>query len=274
MRWHRRPSERQARTPGRSRTITLLGLLALLVTSAGIARAELSQSGNIRVAFDGGIVPNELPRNRLAPVAVSVSGEIKNLRGPLPPRVKHISIQVNRHGRLFDKGLPACPRKRLANSTTSMALRRCGRALVGRGQMRSAIALPDQAPLPSKGKITIFKGKPRGGKRVLLAHTYGKKPAPTTYVFVFTMRKTRGTYGTRLTTTVPRLSSNWGYLSYFAFRLKRRYHHRGRRVSYLSASCPAPNGFPRATFPLSRVQYRFEGGRRVSSTLIRSCRVR
>lgn len=48
---------------------------------------------------------------------------------------------------------------------------------------------------------------------------------------------------------------------------------RGHRRSFLSASCPAPKGFPGATFPFARASFGF-GKRTLEAKLSRSCRVR
>jgi hypothetical protein len=49
-------------------------------------------------------------------------------------------------------------------------------------------------------------------------------------------------------------------------------HFHGKRRSYLSASCPAPKGFPGAAFPFARASFGF-GKQTLTSTLTRSCRV-
>jgi hypothetical protein len=60
----------------------------------------------------------------------------------------------------------------------------------------------------------------------------------------------------------------------FSLHLRRIYEFGGRRRSYLSAGCPAPEGFPGATFPLVRASYSFDGGIRLSSVLVRTCHAR
>ncbi len=53
--------------------------------------------------------------------------------------------------------------------------------------------------------------------------------------------------------------------------LSRRWHAGGRSHSYLSAGCPAPNGFKEVIFGLARTTFSFVGGKTLSSTLNRSC---
>jgi hypothetical protein len=54
----------------------------------------------------------------------------------------------------------------------------------------------------------------------------------------------------------------------------RTYSYKGRRRSFVSAGCPAPDGFPGALFTLARTTFSFAGGTKLSSTLTGQCKVR
>lgn len=85
-----------------------------------------------------------------------------------------------------------------------------------------------------------------------------------------------GVGGAIKTLPAARLSAilnHYGYITMIALRLHRTYRFRGQARSYLSAACVAPAGFPGASFPFARASMSFADGRRLSSTLIRSCRV-
>ena len=45
-------------------------------------------------------------------------------------------------------------------------------------------------------------------------------------------------------------------------------------MSYASAGCPAPQGAKIASFSLAKASYEFAGGRALSQTLVRDCKVR
>jgi hypothetical protein len=77
-----------------------------------------------------------------------------------------------------------------------------------------------------------------------------------------------------ITGTLPPSVNRNGYLESIFLQLGRRYVYRGRPRAYLSASCPAPSGFSAAIFPFARASISFDDGRTLSSTLIRTCRVR
>jgi hypothetical protein len=92
------------------------------------------------------------------------------------------------------------------------------------------------------------------------------------FVLAFSLARGHGTYGTRLVATVPAKTRRTAHITSFALRLHRVFTVDGERRSYLSAGCPAPAGFPSATFPLVRASYGFVGEQTVSDTLVRTCR--
>lgn len=247
--------------------------LAAVGLAVGAAQGELVQEGDLRIHFDGQIAPKRLPRHGSAPVWVSLSAEIATTDGARPPQLRRIVVEINRHGTLLNRGLPLCRRSQLAYATTKAALRACGPALVGHGHVSAKIALPEQAPLPSEGELLAFNGR-QGGQPVIFAQIYGSRPLPITFVLAFEIHRHRGPFGTRLWAALPQLASDWGYITRIRMTLGRRFWAGGERRSYLSAGCPAPQGFPGAIFTLARAAYSFEDGRRLHSSLVRSCRVR
>lgn len=251
-----------------------LALSAAVLVAGGPARGETIQEENLVLEIDGGIAPKKLPRSGLAPVEVRVAGQIHTTDGQAPPTLREFSLDVNRHGKVFDRGLPRCRRSQLRDATTARALEACRRALVGRGHVSAEVTLPDQAPFPAEGELLAFNVR-IDGRRAVLGHVFGTDPVPTTTVVPFLVGKAPGrTFGARLTALLPTVAADWGYVADFRMSFGRRYRHDGRRRSYLNASCPAPRGFPGALFPLARASYRFEGGRQLSTTLQRECRVR
>lgn len=74
--------------------------------------------------------------------------------------------------------------------------------------------------------------------------------------------------------TLPKTSSEGGYITGISLELSKTYSSHGKKLSYLSASCPAPKGFPGASFPFAKASFGFIGGKALTSTLTRSCKVR
>jgi hypothetical protein len=247
--------------------------VCVIVSAGGLASAELIQDGNLRISFDGRISPKRLPRHGAAPVTVSMSADLTTTDGSPPPQLATMTLDINRHGRLNAAGLPVCKAGKLAYATTEEALRACRPALVGRGHLSAKIALPEQAPFPSEGVLLAFNAR-RHGRPVILGHIYGAEPLAITLVIPFAIRRIGGRFGTRLTATFPQVAADWGYLTHFEMTLGRRYSAGGRRLSYLSASCPTPKGVNRALFTMARGSYGFDDGRVLESSLVRECRVR
>jgi hypothetical protein len=245
-------------------------LTALLLCQGAIA--ETTQEGSLRVAFGGKVRPQKLPRTEKAPISVSLSGDIKTTDESTPPQLRKIVLQINRQGAIDTRGLPSCRIDQIQPATSEEALSNCAPSLVGEGRFRAAVALPDQSPFPSNGKVLAFNGK-IDGKLAVLAHIYGREPLPTSYVLPFVLkRRARGPYAATFTAELPRIAAEWGYVSGISLTLRRRFHAAGRTRSYLSAGCPAPKGFASGHFSFARASFAFEDGRTLSSILTRRCR--
>ena len=252
------------------KALALLLCAALLATVAGAAAETIQQHG-IRVVFDGKITPQKLPRSGTAPVAVAVGTKISGSPGKPLPRLTKIEIAINRHGHLDPTGLPTCQVSDIQPATNAKALESCRGALVGEGHFSAAVALNRQAAFPSAGKLLAFNGTYRG-KPAILAHVYGTEPVPTSFTLPFVIGRTKGTFGATLTATIPPGEDN--LVTAIDLELHRTFTYRGKRRSYASAGCPAPKGASVAPFPFARASYVFAGGKKLSSTLTRSCSAR
>lgn len=245
-----------------------LAVLAL----AGGARADVIQRGNLRVSFDGNIAPKRLPRSRAVPVRVTVEARVAAVKAATPPQLRRISLAINRYGHFDPRGLPTCRVRDIQPSTTAKALEACGSSLVGKGSFSAKVVLGRQVPFPASGKLYAFNGTFEG-RRAILAHVYGTEPVPTSFTLPFLVEPSKGTFGTVLRASLPEATGASGYVTGLSLTLGRTFRSHGEVHSYLSASCPAPKGFPGATFPFAKASFRFPG-RTVSATLTRGCKVR
>jgi hypothetical protein len=248
------------------------GLLAGFLAVGG-ASAEVVREGNLQVSFNGGISPQRLPRTELAPVTVLMSGKIATTDRSTPPKLEKIVLAINKEGVLDDKGLPTCSIAKLNSLSSAEAKKACAGALVGHGNVTSRVSLPSQGAFASNGELLAFNGK-LNGKPAVLAQVASKAPLPLTYVIAFEVKKSGGQFGTTLIGTLPPIASEYGYISAFSLALAGRYTAHGERHSFASASCPAPEGFPGASFPFAKAEYQFAGGAAVGTTLTRECKVR
>lgn len=259
---------------GRVKRAVVLGTsAAILLFAAALANAELVERGDLFVKFSGGISPSALPRDTNAPISVTIDGTVRTLSGERPPALRWISLAINRGGRITTRGLPLCRRSQIEAASSEQALAICGPALVGKGRYVAGVSFPEQTAFPLNGRILAFNAVV-DGDRAILAHVYGTEPFPNSRIFVFHIHKASGTYGTVLTAALPASLNRYGYLKRIVLDLNRVYAYRGRVHGYLSAACAAPPGFTVATFPFVRVGMIFADGRRLASTLMRTCTVR
>jgi hypothetical protein len=248
-------------------------LTAALLLCCAIATAATLQQGGLRITVLSQIKPYKLPRKGTAPIAVFVSGSLKNAQGGIPPQLNEMAVQVNRHGLLQSEGLAACGVGEIQPASTERALQTCGDALIGSGQFWAHIVLAGQEPYPTRGRLLIFNGK-RKGKPALLSHIYTSNPFNASFVIAFSIRKiSKGPYGTELKAAFPDALGSWGYVDRIKLTLKRKYTFKGRQLSYFNAGCPAPGNAKRTVFPLAFVTFAFAGRPDMSAAVQKSCGV-
>ncbi|HVY97604.1 MAG TPA: hypothetical protein VHA54_11650 [Solirubrobacterales bacterium] len=249
-----------------------MALAALAGGTAGGAAGEQHQQGNLIVSLDGGLSPLRLPRDRAAPVSVHVEGGLRTDDGALLPRVIGIELALPGRGILDTRGLPVCSPRRLRFTTTAEAREACGPALVGRGRLRADVVLPNQAPVAIDGHLLAFNARVHGRTAVVL-HAFARR-APGTVVLTFLVGREQGRLGTTLAAKLPRALGPWPRFAHFEMTLGRRFVYRGRRHSYLNASCPLPRALTAGFFSLARARFVLLGGRHIGTEIIRGCRAR
>jgi hypothetical protein len=255
------------------RLVLICVLFAATLLGAIAAHGEVFPDGKLLLGFDARLEPNALPRNRDVPVTVRLRGSVKTLDGSRPPQLRRMSLAVNRYGLMSTRGLPVCRPEDLEATSSEAALERCRSALVGRGRFGANVDFPD-LKFPVEGRVFAFNSRSRGRPAIAL-HIYGTNPVEVTFVLIFKIsHPTRGQFGTVLSTRIPRLAADLGYLTDLTLSFGRRYRHEGEARSFLSARCAAPPGFPGALFALVKANFVFANGQTLSPTLARNCRVR
>jgi hypothetical protein len=263
-----------ARKTKRAISALALATIAPFVLSTSVGSAETGSKEGVKVSVSGKLTPTVLPRRGTVPIGVSFGGKIASTREGGDPKLAKLTIALNRNGRLDRRGLPRCHLGQIDPSTNREALAACGSSLVGEGSFAANVKIPEQSPFPSNGKVLAFNGR-LDGRPAIFAHVYGTRPLPTSYVLPFTITKSAGTYGTQLETSFPDVTGEWGYVTAIAMNLHRSFSIGGKTRGYLNAGCPAPSGFARASFPLARATFVFDGGLTITAPpLIRSCTVK
>jgi hypothetical protein len=256
------------------RLAPILCVALAMALSAAVAGAVITQQGNLRVTVTGKLSPNRLPRTGAAPVAVTVGGKIATTDETAQPQLRKLTIEINRHGRLDSTGLPTCKVGLIRTASNGRALGACGSALVGEGRFFGTITLPGAAPYPIEGKLLVFNGTEHG-KPVLYGHIYSPHPFATSFVIAFQISNNgKGPYATTLSADLAKALGTQRNLTGIEMTLSRRYSYKGKQRSYVAAGCPAPKGFPGASYPLAQTSFGFAGGETLTTVLNSSCKAR
>jgi hypothetical protein len=212
---------------------------ALVVGTTALAKPQILRAGNLYLKDDGGISPSTLPKDRRVPISARIDAEIGTTDGSHPPALQTVDIDFDRSIRVNAEGLPSCREGKLRARPTADAKRACPDAIVGSGEAEVAVAFPDQTPFGATGPIVLFNGGVRGKTTLLLIHAYVSVPAPTAVVArVAISRIDSGRYGIRALAQIPRIAGGAGSVTAFKLAIDRKFNHRGKRQSYLTASCP------------------------------------
>ena len=256
------------------RRVGPLAALLVLTLGIGLAKAEVTQQGNLRLAVDAHLAPHTLPRRGTAPVSVSVSGRVSTTDGSMPPQLRRMVIEINKHGSIDGRGLPICRFAEIQPATNNRALRACRGSLVGTGKFVGTINLPGHGAYPMLGRLLVFNGRFHG-KPTLLGHIFSAHPFATSFVIPFqVIDRAHGQFGTALVANVARALGNKRNLTSIELTLSRRFHYRGAARSFVSAGCPAAKGFHSASFKLARTSFSFAGGAKLTESLVRTCGAR
>ena len=220
-----------------------LGVLALVVAALGLTTAVVAnaaqitiQQGKIKVTLGGGISPKALPKKDRAPLTLSLNGKLETTDKSHISAVKTVSLDFDKAGELFTKGLPSCTTGELESTLTAQAKSKCKDAIVGSGVVTADIALPEQQPFGASGPLVIFNGS-KGNKQSLILHVHANVPAPTTFVVPVTISKKGGKYGTNAFIKVPTIVSGGGSVTSFKAKIGKKWTTKGKKESLLSAYC-------------------------------------
>lgn len=234
-----------------------------MAVAAASAFGITIKSGNLEATFDGKISPTAFPKHSKAPLTLQLEGALGTSDGTHVPAVQKISLDFDKAGELFTKGLPSCKVGQLQSTITSQAKRVCGDALVGTGKVTADIALPEQQPFSASGPLLIFNGS-KGNKQMLILHVYAHVPAPTTFVVPVKISKEHGKYGTNALINVPKIVGGAGSVTSFKAKLGKHWRYKGKKVSLLNASCPTGALFVHGVFT-------FSGGTKLDGVFNKPC---
>jgi len=259
------------------RTIRVLAVagaavLAFLVVGNALAAKKVTRvhliAGNIVIDGQGGFAPTALPKNKDAPIELFGSGKISTVDGELPPVLKNIQFEFDKHGSVDTVGLPKCTSAKLQATTVPQARKLCPGAIVGTGHGHAVVKFPEQAPIPADSPITVFNGPVVGGDPTVFAHAYITVPAPSTIVIPVRIETIKnGRYGYRVNTEIPKLAGGYGIPISGSIKIGRTWTYKGKKHSYINARC--------ADGRLQAVgSFGFKDGTHMQGSFLSPCQVR
>jgi len=212
---------------------------ALSVTSSALAEPKVVRVGNLVFRDNGYITPSRLPRHGQAPISAILNGQTGTVDGSHPAAIEGVVADFDKHIEVNAEGLPVCTEAQLVARSSVDVRKACPDAIVGSGQAQVEVSFPEQAPLEAKGPVLLFNGGVHGGTTLLLIHTYVNVPAPTAVIATVTLtRINRGRFGIHAIARIPRIAGGAGSVTKFKLTVGRDFTYKGKRQSYLAASCP------------------------------------
>ena len=220
-------------------TLVLVLAVAAACTAVATAKWDVFRAGNVILKFDGGTLPNALPRHKPAPIGVFGKIQIATSDGSHPPSFRGGTFEVDRNADIEARGLPTCSGRQLEARDSKSARRVCGDAIVGSGQGTVEIEFPEQQPILVKSPLTFFNGGVTGKTTTLFVHAFITVPTPAAIVTTVKMTEIdAGRYGLRVVSTIPVIAGGSGSVLAASFTVKRLFTYQGEKRSYVTARCP------------------------------------
>jgi hypothetical protein len=252
-------------------TMTLALGAALAVVVAGLAAAAgnhkpvIIQEGNLKVTADGGFSPTALPKTKLSPIGLNISGKIETTDGTHPPALREFIVETDKNGTINAKGLPACTIGKLVARETKAAEAACPTSIVGEGKTDVEVAFPEQSPITVHSKLIAFNGGVKGGVTTVLIHAFLKNPVSAAVVTTVKVSKIhKGRFGTKSVASIPVIAGGSGSPVFFELNINRKFTYKGKKQSYLLAKCPDGHINARGTAV-------FSDDAQLSGELVRPC---
>jgi len=251
----------------RKKALVVAAILLPLVLAAG-AYAMTLRAGPLIVEAEGGFRPTALPRHTDAPITLFGSGKASTVSGELPPIVKTLDIEFDRHGHLETQGLEVCKAAKLRATTVPQARKACPGAIVGEGKGSAVVQFPEQNPIPVTSPITLFNGPKKNGDDTVIAHAYTTVPAPTTFIVPIVIERIhKGVYGYRTIAQIPKIAGGYGHPISGHLTVGKHWTYKGKKHSYVNARCETGS-------LQAKVGVTFQEGTFLSGTFVKRCSVR
>jgi hypothetical protein len=222
--------------------IAVLGICVML-SAIVVASAEIpavAEPGNLRVTFNGGFTPKELPREVLAPVSLSIAGKVQTKDGSQPPPLREFALELDENVEIDLEGYPICRPTGLQMRIGIREMRGlCEDAITGEGSLAVSVAFPEQPPIPATSELLLLNGEGESGKPALYAYAYITQPITTAITAPVRIRRQKsGRLRTKVTFEFPPIANYAASVTSFNLTVNKGLKVKGKPFSILSAKCP------------------------------------
>lgn len=215
-----------------------VGVGVIVLLACGTAYALRAEIGETVLSATASVLPRELPGSRNAPVTLTSVTRVGTKDGSMPPAMRSLIFEFDKHGSIETKGLPVCTMAKLAETTPAQARKRCAGALVGKGTGKARVQLPGQGPVEISSPLSFFNAPPVGGKPSLIAHGRESLPTPKTLLVPIVIERiSHGRYGYRVEVELPPIADGFGAATLAEASLGRTFKRGGKRFGYVNARC-------------------------------------
>jgi hypothetical protein len=244
-----------------------VGLVGAVGATAAIAGPTVVGPDGNTQSIDSLIKPKKLPKTALGPATLRVKTLTTSTTAPdgVPSPAIHAVIDFDKNAKLFTKGLPTCEPSQVQSKSTEEAETACGKAKIGSGKALAYLKSSRVYEVPQT--VTAFNGRPKGGKPVILLHTYGTTPLQAVLVLVGTVTNyDKEGYGPRLDLEIPLIAGGTGALKEFEVTINKKWRYKGKPQSFISAKCPNSKKLK------ARGEFTFRDGESLTAFSTQSCK--
>jgi hypothetical protein len=214
--------------------------LATAMTAYAVQSPTLTGPDGNTQSIGVTIAPKKLSKKTQTPISLNVQTKTTSTTNPTgtPIPANRAILDFDKDARIFTKGYPTCDENKIQNTSTEEAEQACKKAKIGSGIAHALLPVGKKV-FTVEQTITAFNGKPQGGRPVVLLHAYGTNPVTVAIVLVGKVSNfNKEGYGPRLDVNIPPLAGGAGALTDFQTKIKKTFSFKGKKRSYVSASCP------------------------------------
>lgn len=214
-------------------------LAAAIAATAALAGPVVTGPDGNTQSIDSLIGPKKLSKTKLTPATLKVTTLTTSTTDPsgVPSPAIQATIDFDKNAVLYTKGLPTCNPNQVQSKSTEEAETICGKAKIGGGKATAYLRAGRVYEVPQT--VVAFNGVPKGGKPVVILHTYGTTPLQASLVLIGTVSNYgKEGYGPRLDLEIPLIAGGTGALKEFQVTINKKWRYKGQQRSFISAKCP------------------------------------